>query len=156
MRRSLDARSRSKDAQFNGNWWRQRMSIVPVEMRIELLGPLSVRVNDVPIMPDAPKPRQVIALLALNSGHVVTVGTLMEELWGDQPPRSARTTLQTYVLDCRRRLAAATGHRQDPKRILRRRHNGYLLDAGAAHTDVRDFEQLARSGRAAVERDDHP
>jgi DNA-binding SARP family transcriptional activator len=132
------------------------MSIVPWEMRIELLGPLSVRINDEPIMPDAAKPRQVIALLALNSGHVVTVATLMEELWGDEPPPSARTTLQTYVLDCRRRIAAATGHRQDPKRILRRRHNGYLLDSGAAHTDVRDFEQLARAGRAAVERNDHP
>ena len=65
------------------------MSIVPVEMRIELLGPLSVYINDLPITPDAAKPRQVIALLALNSGHAVTVGTLMQELWGEEPPPSA-------------------------------------------------------------------
>ncbi len=131
------------------------MSIVPVEMRIELLGPLSVYLNDLPITPDAAKPRQVIALLALNSGHAVTVATLMEELWGEEPPPSARTTLQTYVLDCRRRIAAALGPDQDPKRVLRRRHDGYLLESVADYSDVRDFERLAQSGRKAFESDDH-
>jgi SARP family transcriptional regulator, regulator of embCAB operon len=131
------------------------MRTVPLEVRIELLGTLSVRINDVAIMPDAAKPRQVIALLALNSGHVVTVDTLMEELWGDRPPPSARTALQTYVFDTRRRIAAATGSRHDPKRVLRRRHDGYLLDSAAGYNDVRDFERLAQAGRAATESGDH-
>jgi SARP family transcriptional regulator, regulator of embCAB operon len=131
------------------------MRTVPLEVRVELLGPLSVRVNDVPIMPDAAKPRQVIALLALNSGHVVTVDTLMEELWGDQAPPSARTALQTYVLDSRRRIAAAMGPHQDPKRVLRRRHDGYLLDSATGYHDAREFERLAQAGRAAAESGDH-
>jgi len=127
----------------------------PLEVRIELLGPLSVRINDVPVMPEAAKPRQVLALLALNSGHVVTVDALMEELWGDQPPRTARTALQTYVFATRRRIAAAMGSHQDPKRVLRRRHDGYLLDSGAGSHDVRDFDRLTQAGRMAAESDDH-
>jgi SARP family transcriptional regulator, regulator of embCAB operon len=131
------------------------MKTVPLEVRIELLGPMSVRINDVPIIPEAAKPRQVIALLALSSGHVVTVDMLMEELWGDQPPPSARTALQTYIFDIRRRIAAAIDPHQDPKRVLRRRHDGYLLDPVAGHNDVRDFERLAQAGRTAIERADH-
>lgn len=131
------------------------MSTVPGDVSIELLGPLSMRINQVPVMPEAAKPRQVLALLALNSGRVVTVATLMEELWGDRPPPSALSTLQTYILECRRRMAAAIDPDLDPKRLLRRRHNGYVLDAEADHNDVREFERLARTGRAAAEKDDH-
>ncbi|WP_199827004.1 AfsR/SARP family transcriptional regulator, partial [Streptomyces sp. WM6378] len=70
-------------------------------MDIDVLGPLGVRVNGVGVMPSAPKPRKVLALLALHVDRVVPVGLLVEELWGERPPRSARTTLQTYVLQLR-------------------------------------------------------
>ncbi len=59
---------------------------------IDALGALEVRENGVSITPTAPKPRQVLALLALHADQVVPVSVLVEELWGDKPPRSARTT----------------------------------------------------------------
>lgn len=124
------------------------------EVTIELLGPLSVCVNRVPVMPSAAKPRQVLALLSLNAGRVVTVSSLIDELWGDNPPPTALTTLQTYILDSRRRIAAALGPGQDPKRVLRTWHNGYLLDCQVGRIDVRDFGRLAQSGRTAAERGD--
>jgi len=124
------------------------------DITIELLGPLSVRVNRVPVMPRAAKPRQALALLALNAGRVVTVSSLIDELWGDSPPPSALTALQTYILDCRRQIAAALGTGQDPKSVLRTRLNGYLLDGRSSRVDARDFERLARSGRAAAEHGD--
>jgi SARP family transcriptional regulator, regulator of embCAB operon len=127
---------------------------VCLDVTIELLGPLSVRVNRVPVMPGAAKPRQVLALLALNAGRVVTVSSLIDEVWGDKPPRSAHTTLQTYILESRRRIGNALGPGQDPKKLLRTRLNGYLLDCQAGRIDVRDFERLAQSGRAAAERGD--
>lgn len=104
------------------------MSTNETGMSIELLGPLQVRINHTPIMPRAAKPRQVLAVLALNAGRVVTVPTLIEELWGDQPPPSAQTTLQTYILELRKRISHALGPGQDPKWVLRTGHNGYLLD----------------------------
>lgn len=127
------------------------MSTVPGQISIEVLGPLSVRLDYVPVMPRAAKPRQVLALLALNAGRVVTISTLIEELWGDQPPPSALTTVQTYVLELRKRMAAAIGPDHDPKRVLRTRHNGYLLDVRAGQSDVEEFSALARAGRAASE-----
>lgn len=130
------------------------MSDVGPDITIELLGPLSVRVNRVPVMPSAAKPRQVLAVLALNAGRVVTVSSLIEELWGDNPPPTALTTLQTYILDSRRQIAAAMGSGQDPKQVLRTRLNGYLFETRAGRVDVRDFERLAQEGRAAAERGD--
>ncbi|MET8860623.1 AfsR/SARP family transcriptional regulator [Streptomyces sp. NPDC004579] len=76
-------------------------------MDIDVLGTLAVRYNGVSITPTAPKPRQVLALLALRAGQVVPVGVLAEELWGAGPPRSARATLQTYILQLRELISAA-------------------------------------------------
>jgi SARP family transcriptional regulator, regulator of embCAB operon len=76
-------------------------------MDIEVLGALSVRVNDHSIVPTAPKPRHVLALLALHADQVVPVNALVEELWGAKVPRSARTTLQTYILQLRELIEAA-------------------------------------------------
>jgi SARP family transcriptional regulator, regulator of embCAB operon len=125
------------------------------DVTIELLGPFSVRVNRAPVMPRAAKPRQVLALLALNAGRFVTVSSLIDELWGDNPPPSALTTLQTYIMECRRWIAAAPGPHHDPKKVLRTWLNGYLLDCPEGRVDVRDFERLAQSGRAAAERGDY-
>ncbi|QIB41739.1 AfsR/SARP family transcriptional regulator [Streptomyces aureoverticillatus] len=79
-------------------------------MDIDVLGALQVRVHGISITPTAPKPRQVLALLALHADQVVPVGSLIGELWADSPPRSARTTLQTYVLQLRERIARALAH----------------------------------------------
>jgi DNA-binding SARP family transcriptional activator len=125
------------------------------EISIQLLGPLTVHLNHVPIMPAAAKPHQVLALLALNAGRVVTVSMLAEELWGDSPPPSAPTTLQTYILELRKRMATAMGSGQDPKRVLVTRNDGYLLVADAHQIDVQEFTRLSRAGRAAAEGRDH-
>ncbi|MFF3889400.1 BTAD domain-containing putative transcriptional regulator [Streptomyces sp. NPDC001914] len=78
-------------------------------MDMNVLGTLAVRHNGVSVTPAAPKPRQVLALLALRAGQVVPVGVLAEELWGAAPPRSARTTLQTYILQLRELISTALG-----------------------------------------------
>jgi DNA-binding SARP family transcriptional activator len=124
------------------------------QLTISLLGPLSAHLNGKPVTPTAAKQRQVLALLALNAGQVVTVSTLVEELWGDNPPRSYSTTLQTYILQLRNALeAAATGARA-ARQVLSTRHGGYLLEDGACQTDLEEFGRLTRIGRAAAERGD--
>ncbi|MBC7269088.1 MAG: winged helix-turn-helix domain-containing protein, partial [Streptomyces sp.] len=50
-------------------------------MQIDVLGILDVRVNGVSVAPTAPKPRQVLALLALHADQVVPVAALIDELW---------------------------------------------------------------------------
>lgn len=130
-------------------------------MDIEVLGSLSVRVNGASITPTAPKPRQVLALLALHADRMVPVSSLMEELWGETPPRSGRTTLQTYVLQLRELIAAALekddgGEGECPaaKDVLVTMPGGYLLSSGDGRSDVRRFERLAGMGYRAMDAGD--
>jgi DNA-binding SARP family transcriptional activator len=123
------------------------MNIDPGQLSIKILGPFSAHLGHLAVTPSAAKQRQILALLALNAGRVVTVPTLTEELWGDYPPRSSSTTLQTYVMQLRNRLAAA-------RQVLSTRHSGYLLEAQPCRTDVEEFERLARAGREAAEAGD--
>jgi DNA-binding SARP family transcriptional activator len=131
------------------------MNTEPAEMNIKLLGPFSIHLGHTPVVPSAAKPRQILALLALNAGQVVTVSTLVEELWGDYPPRSAAATLQNYILQLRSKIAAAMVHGGDPKQLLSTRHCGYVLEPHAVRTDVEEFGRLARAGRRAAETGDH-
>ncbi|HEY0640184.1 MAG TPA: AfsR/SARP family transcriptional regulator [Pseudonocardiaceae bacterium] len=121
-------------------------------MDIKVLGPLEARHNGRSITPSAHKPRQILALLALQAGHVVTVPALIEELWGMQPPRSALTTLQTYILQLRRRIGAALPpDGSDPKDVLVTSYGGYMLDIDPAQVDVQEYERLVSAGTRAVE-----
>ncbi|MEU9289910.1 AfsR/SARP family transcriptional regulator [Streptomyces sp. NPDC048275] len=127
-------------------------------MRIQVLGPLSADVNGGSIVPTAGKPRQILALLALYPGRVMPVPTLMEEIWATQPPQSALTTLQTYILQLRRRLGTAMGPGAPgagAKEVLATRHGGYLLQIPQDCVDVHQYEHLAREGQAAFEAGDN-
>ncbi|WP_406445218.1 AfsR/SARP family transcriptional regulator [Streptomyces sp. NBC_00631] len=128
-------------------------------MDIGLLGALNVRENGVSIAPTAPKPRQVLALLALRADQVVSVPTLIEEVWAGTPPRSARTTLQTYVLQLRELIATAlrrgagAGHvdTRSAKDVLATLPGGYLLAAEGGGSDIREFERLSEQGCRAMD-----
>lgn len=123
-------------------------------MRIQVLGPLSAEVNGMSIVPTAGKPRQLLALLAFHPGRVVPVPTLMEEIWGSNSPQSAMTTLQTYILQLRRRLGTAMGPDTPgaAKEVLATRHGGYLLQVQPDAVDVHRYEELVTAGRGAFDR----
>ncbi|MFF2013864.1 BTAD domain-containing putative transcriptional regulator [Streptomyces sp. NPDC058195] len=130
-------------------------------MDIEVLGGFSARLNGVPVVPTAPKPRQILALLALNAGRVVSPHVLAEELWGTQPPRSARATLQTYILQLRELIGPAlTGGTAEPdarsgKDVLVTLPGGYRLEVGDGSLDFHDFEYLSTKGYRAMDTDDY-
>ncbi|WP_116041266.1 AfsR/SARP family transcriptional regulator [Amycolatopsis palatopharyngis] len=125
-------------------------------MEIGVLGPVSVHLQNGSIVPTAGKPRQLLALLALRCGRVVPVSTLMEEVWGDDIPRSGLTTLQTYVLQLRRLIADAipAGAPWTAKELLTTSFNGYQLSVTPSSFDLDEFERLARWGDVALERGD--
>lgn len=124
-----------------------------LDMEIEVLGPLDIRLDGTSIVPSAGKPRQILALLALRAGRIVTVPVLMEEIWGDRIPRSAQTTLQTYILQLRRRISAARPDvRRPAKDVLSTRFGGYQLSEPVHSSDVGTFQRLTAEGGAALER----
>ena len=122
-------------------------------MELKVLGPLEASLDGKSVVPSAGKPRQVLAMLALDAGHVVSVPLLIEELWGMRPPRSALTTLQTYVMQVRRHIEAALtdGDSRAAKDLLVTRSGGYLLDVEPAVLDVHNYERLLAGGARAAE-----
>lgn len=128
-------------------------------MNIEILGTLAVSVNGVSITPTAPKARQVLALLAVRADQVVPMDVLIEELWDAEPPRTARTTVQTYVLHLRELITTALqnstgGSRRTAKDVLMTFPGGYLLHSGDGSSDIREFERLSDAGYAAMDASD--
>lgn len=79
---------------------------------------------------------------------------LMEELWGDDLPRGATTTLQTYILTLRRRVTLALGSPDMTKQVLATSFGGYQLSAASCRSDLEEFEILARRGSLALDAGD--
>lgn len=71
---------------------------------MSLLDPFEVAVDGQPV--DLPKGRQRALLtgLALKPSQVVAIETLVDQTWGDEPPRNPRNSLQVHV----RRRSATT------------------------------------------------
>jgi DNA-binding SARP family transcriptional activator len=118
---------------------------------INVLGPLEVVLDDASVVPTASKPRQLLAMLAINAGNVVRISSLMEELWGSSMPRSAASTLQTYVLHVRRRIRRALPPDQADvsHELLSTRHTGYVLQVEPESVDSVRYSRLSAMGRAA-------
>jgi SARP family transcriptional regulator, regulator of embCAB operon len=127
-------------------------------MDIKVLGPLVAAACGASIVPSARKPRQVLALLALNSGHVVTSDMMIEEIWSDRPPGVPLGTLQTYILHLRRKLGQALAHdgHRSSKDVLITSPGGYTLNVPPDDVDACRYERLLAAGRRAVNQSDYP
>lgn len=118
---------------------------------INVLGTFEATIDGVSIVPTAAKPRHLLAVLALNAGRVMTAATLIEELWGTKAPRSANSTLQTYVMQLRKFIAGALpdADRHQSRKILETRLTGYSLWLDREAIDANRYLRLATAGRAA-------
>ncbi|MFC7331515.1 AfsR/SARP family transcriptional regulator [Marinactinospora rubrisoli] len=123
-----------------------------------VLGPLAVQMNGTGRTPTAPKLRNVLAMLIVHADQVVPVTALMRELWDDEPPASGLTTLQTYILNLRKLLAALTCRpaARVAETLLLTRAGGYQLTTAHAGLDLHRYHELAAAGRRALGSGDHP
>ena len=106
-----------------------------------LLGPLEVRRDGSPLDLGPPKQRAVLALLLLRANHVVSTTRLIDELWGEAPPETARAALQVYVAGLRKALG-------DGQATLATKTPGYVLDVAPGALDLDRFERLRDEARA--------
>jgi DNA-binding SARP family transcriptional activator/tetratricopeptide (TPR) repeat protein len=111
-----------------------------------VLGPVEIVVDGSPAAIRAAKPRTLLALLLLDANRPVERDWLIEQLWGEKPPNSAEATLRTYVYQLRKRL------RGNETVALHSRNQGYVLEAPAGTVDAQRFEELAKRGRQALQR----
>jgi WD40 repeat protein/DNA-binding SARP family transcriptional activator len=112
-------------------------------LKVRVLGPLEVLSNGAGVRLGGPKQRTVLALLAAEVGKPVSVDTLVDGVWGDEPTGGARSTLQTYVSN----LRAAIGD------VIVRDDGGYRLAADPAEVDAVEFERMVEHAVAFVEAD---
>ncbi|GAA1889663.1 hypothetical protein GCM10009687_67730 [Asanoa iriomotensis] len=101
----------------------------------------------------APKPQKVLALLLIHANRIVSVDTLIAELWAHEPPATALATLQTYITHIRRMLTtvldpSAAGRARD---VLFADGGGYRLCVAAGQVDLHEYEHLVAEGRLALD-----
>jgi DNA-binding SARP family transcriptional activator len=107
-----------------------------VEFRI--LGPLEVVDGGKPLRLGGRNQRALLALLLLNADEVVSTDRLIDALWGEDPPRTAPTSLQNAVSQLRKLLGADRLVTTPP---------GYVLRLVADQLDVDRVRQLVSEAR---------
>ncbi|GFG95343.1 hypothetical protein MTIM_12220 [Mycobacterium timonense] len=110
-----------------------------LSVELGVLGPLQVRQGGTTVGIPGAKPRAILTMLGLHDGSVVPAATLIELLWGEDPPRTAAKALQTHISSLRRTLG-----------------DGFVLTQGtgwvlaASEVDATRYRSAARLGRAAA------
>jgi DNA-binding SARP family transcriptional activator len=114
---------------------------VTSSLDFRILGPLTVERDGEPLRIGGPKSRQLLAMLLLNAGRVVSVDQLIEALWNDEPPGRATPTLQVHLSNLRKSFGDAL-----PSIITQ--PPGYVLHAAATELDLLRFEELVQLAHA--------
>jgi predicted ATPase/DNA-binding SARP family transcriptional activator len=104
-----------------------------------VLGPVWAARDGQALALGGPKPRALLALLLIEPGRPVSAQRLAEELWGDDPPPTAASSLHVHLSTLRKALGAR----------LRTTPGGYVLDAGDDEVDARRFERRLAAARDA-------
>ncbi|WP_188193109.1 AfsR/SARP family transcriptional regulator [Nonomuraea sp. SYSU D8015] len=119
-------------------------------MQFRLLGPVEVWNGGQQVRLGGAKPRALLTALLLDPGRIVPVERLIEAVWGENPPTTARAVLQTYVASLRRSLAGAGA-----TDVIVSHRVGYLAEVPADALDLQVFERLVASGRQALRESRH-
>ena len=105
-----------------------------------ILGPLEVVGDDGPLALGGQKQRALLGLLLMRAGEVVATDRLIDQLWGEHPPRTATTSLQNHVSHLRKLLGAETIVTRPP---------GYVLQIDLENLDFARFQRLFAAARSA-------
>src|SRR5438094_7088999 len=105
-----------------------------------ILGPLEVSVGGEPLPLTGQKQRALLALLLLEANRVVSTDRLVDALWGDQPPRTAATSLQNFISQLRKLLGPD---------LLVTKPPGYLLRIEPSQLDARRATTLLDEAKTA-------
>ncbi len=114
---------------------------------LHLLGPVEAELDGRPIALGATKQRALLAMLALHANETLSVDGLVDGLWGDDPPASARKMVQLYVSQLRHLLVGGDA-------LIVTHGRGYELRVDDDAVDVSCFERLveqAQSRRAGAD-----
>jgi predicted ATPase/DNA-binding SARP family transcriptional activator len=134
--------SRTGLSDRSGRVWQGDGSREDSEMQIRLLGGVRAFSDaDESIDIGPAKCQAVVASLALTPGSAVPVSRLVAMVWGDEPPRTAERTLQSYITRLRKELGDAS---------IVRAGAAYRLNVDPESIDVIRFQRLVAEGDATA------
>jgi tetratricopeptide (TPR) repeat protein/DNA-binding SARP family transcriptional activator len=116
-----------------------------VEFRI--LGPVELWADGKRHDLGSRKERCVLAVLLWELGRPIAASTLIDQVWGDDPPAKPLDSLYSNVSRLRSRLRHACGNGRDWEL---RRSGSYALDVSQSEVDFRRFRELRDNARAAA------
>jgi YVTN family beta-propeller protein len=114
------------------------------DLHFRLLGPLEAERGGIMLELGPRKQRAVLALLLLEANRVVPTERLIDALWGDAPPETARSALQVYVAGLRKAFG-------EDGASLRTQAPGYVLELEPGALDLQAFAVLRAEARDSSE-----
>jgi DNA-binding SARP family transcriptional activator len=112
-------------------------------LQFRILGPLEVSDGGRIVALGGNRERGLLALLLLSANQVVSADRLIDELWGERPPRSGRGALQVRVSQLRKALGEPAG------KLLQTSSPGYVLRLEPDQLDLQVFERLVEEANTA-------
>jgi DNA-binding SARP family transcriptional activator len=109
-------------------------------LRFRILGTLEVKDEQAAIALGGPRQRALLVALLLRAGRVVPTEQLVDELYGEEPPKTATTSVQNAVVALRKALGPD---------VLATRPPGYVLQIEREQVDAHRFERLLADARRA-------
>lgn len=116
-------------------------------LSFRVLGPVQAWCRGAELELGSAQQRTTLAMLLLHEGMVVPLDALIAGMWGDEPPRSAVTTIRTYV--CRLRATFAAAGLSEVAQLASV-GGGYLLHTGPDAVDLSRFRRHTALGAKAA------
>ncbi len=120
------------------------METLAPKLDVGVLGTLNARIDNVEITLGSTKQQRLLAVLLMRPNKAVPVNELIDAVWTENPPRTARKNLQVYVCGLRKLLSERIEHGP----------NGYVFRSDADELDLLRFEELVATGRRAARNGD--
>lgn len=114
-------------------------------LEFRILGPVEAHGPAGPVRLGGPRQQAVLAALLLGGNRVVSLDAIVDAIWGEAPPRTARRQVQNQVSALRLALTG-TGHGVADTPIATRAA-GYLLWLETEQLDALAFEREAEQAR---------
>ena len=111
-------------------------------MVLRLLGPVELVHDGRSLDVGGPRQRVVLAMLGLNINRTTSTEQLIDAVWGDRPPTTARGQIQVAISTLRKQFAqAGRAH------AITTRAPGYALELDTGSVDSLEFDRLATAAR---------
>ncbi|UVS78534.1 BTAD domain-containing putative transcriptional regulator [Actinokineospora sp. UTMC 2448] len=112
-------------------------------IRFSLLGQIEAWLGPDVVDLGHQKQRHVLAALLVDADRVVPVARILERVWGEDPPRSAQTTLYSYLSRLRRALPS-----ESECSLIERHPGGYVARIDPDLVDLHRFRRLVAQAKA--------